>query len=104
VNPLRHILTALHSALGRYLDQPKPKAKAKRKARPKAAGRGKLLTAVSSFHPRTSEKADESLVERRRVCWFDLEPGTLALPKSEEEQETEAWYRAHFKINGQPLP
>ena len=27
-----------------------------------------------------------------------------ALPRDPDQEDAEAWYRTHFKINGQPLP
>jgi hypothetical protein len=43
-------------------------------------------------------------VARKGKCsWFDCNPGTLELPRDPDEDEAEAWYRAHFRINGQPL-
>ncbi len=44
---------------------------------------------------RQGEAAPE--VERKRTCWFDCNPDTLRLPKSVEDAEAEAWYRAHFR-------
>jgi len=85
---------ALHTALGRWLSvtaQPpaavkvgtKPRArtrKSKRGNQPAVKGRS------SSFGP---------LSERKGTSWFDLEPGTLAPPRNSEEEDIEAWARAH---------
>ena len=39
----------------------------------------------------------EPVAERKRTSWFDCAPGTLPLPRSAEDEEAEAWYRAHFR-------
>lgn len=42
--------------------------------------------------------------ERKRCTFFDLPPDTFRSMRDPDEEEAEAWYRAHFRINGRPLP
>jgi hypothetical protein len=49
--------------------------------------------------------ADQPIApKRKRTSWFDLEPGTLALPRDSDEEEMAEWERRHFKINEWPRP
>jgi hypothetical protein len=101
MSPLRatvvRILTALHGALGRWLakaDQPAPIVKGKPRARTRRTGR------------KRAERHTADTIERKRTSWFDCDPDTIhaALPRDPDEEEAEAWRRAHFRINGHPLP
>jgi hypothetical protein len=88
------ILRALHAALGRWLalaDQPAAVIKPRARTGKSRRTRGNQHTALAV--PST----------RKGTSWFDLEPGTLALPRDPDEEESEAWYRAHFRVNGQPV-
>ncbi|HEX3915537.1 MAG TPA: hypothetical protein VHW71_18715 [Steroidobacteraceae bacterium] len=87
------ILRALHAALGRWLgeaDQPVVKVKTNRRGSDKP-------------RPRTRKRADPHTadpghtIERKRTSWFDLDSGAIATPKSADEEEMEAWDRAHFR-------
>jgi hypothetical protein len=51
-------------------------------------------------------QANQPVARKRKCSWFDCNPDTLhaTLPRDPDEEEAEAWYRAHFRINGQPLP
>lgn len=83
------ILRALHTALGRWLalhDQPAAVVKGPR-ARMRRSGRKRV-------NPHTAMAAPSA---RKGTSWFDLEPGTLAPPKSADEEEMEAWDRARFR-------
>jgi hypothetical protein len=84
------ILRALHTALGCWLgetDQPAAvvKGNTKPRARTRKSKRVNQHTAVAAPSA------------RKAVSWFDLEPGTIAPPKSADEEESDAWYRAHFR-------
>ncbi len=40
----------------------------------------------------------EPEVKRKDRCsWFDIEPGTFEPPASADDEEADAWYRAHFR-------
>lgn len=92
------IMRALHAALGRRLALHQPvKAncgsyfgspdKKPRSRKPKSGGK--------RADPQTA--APGHAIERKRTSWFDVEPGTIAPPKSADEEEMEAWDRAHFR-------
>jgi hypothetical protein len=110
------VLRALHTALGRWLalaDQPAAVVKpatmrqgartdlASRDA--KSAGVGRARTGKSRRKRGNQHTAVAVPSARKGTSWFDLDPGTLTLPKSADEEESEAWYRAHFRVNGQPV-
>jgi hypothetical protein len=84
------ILRALHATLGRWLalvDPPSAVLKVNRhepRARTRKSKRGNQHAADS-----------RPTIERKSCSWFDLEPGTLAPPRNAEEDEIEAWARAH---------
>jgi hypothetical protein len=118
VSPLRaivRVLTALHKVLGRWLAQPvqPTKAKAKRGSHLPSSRGTRDGAASKPLVRRKAKRADrgnqdpadsDRTSERKGVCWFDLKPGTLALPRDPDEEEAAAWERAHFRINGQRLP
>jgi hypothetical protein len=85
------ILRALHAALGRWLAQVDPLTpKGKPRARKSPRKRGNQHTPDSN--------------ERKRYTFFDLPPDAFRSMRDPDEEEADAWYRAHFRINGRPLP
>jgi hypothetical protein len=86
------ILRALHAALGRWLSvADQSAAVVKGNANPRARTR-------KSGHKRFNQHTAVAVPSARKgVSWFDLEPGTIAPPKSAEEEESDEWYRAHFR-------
>ena len=98
------ILRALHAALGRWLSVVDPpsavfKGNTKLRARTRKSKRGNqpaVKEHCSSFGP---------VSDRKGRSYFDCDPETLraALPRDQEAEESEAWYRAHFRINGQQV-
>jgi len=73
---------------------------------PHRAAAVRILTALHAMVSGWLAPADVPEVKRKRTSWFDCDPDTLhaALPSDPDEEEAEAWWRAHFRINGQPLP
>jgi hypothetical protein len=49
-------------------------------------------------------RALRTALGRKRCTFFDLPPDTFRSMRDPDEEEAEAWYRAHFRINGRPLP
>jgi hypothetical protein len=89
------ILRALHNWLGRWLSaqaQPGVDGKTNRRGSDKPQAR---KSGGKRANPHTA--APGPAIERKRTSWFDVEPGTIAPPKSAEEEEMEDWDRAHFR-------
>jgi hypothetical protein len=84
------ILRTLHTALGRWLGEAdQPAAAVKGNTKPRAR---KFVRKRGNQHA-----SIEAPSARKGGSWFDLEPGTIAPPKSADEEESDAWYRAHFR-------
>jgi hypothetical protein len=51
-------------------------------------------------------EAAQPVARKGKCSWFGCNPDTLhaALPRDPDQEEADAWQRAHFRINGQPLP
>lgn len=51
-------------------------------------------------------RADQPAAHNSKRSWFDCDSDALraALPRDPDVEDAEAWYSAHFRINGQPLP
>jgi hypothetical protein len=112
------ILRALHTALGRWIgetEQPAEVVKGKANSGPYLpSSRGtpdgdkpRVRTRKGGRTGGDQHTTDPPPAsERRRTSWFDCDRDTLhaALPRDPEAEEAEAWYRAHFRINGQRLP
>jgi hypothetical protein len=66
----------------------------------------RILRALHAALGRWLTLADVPEVKRKRTSWFDCDSDTLhaALPSDPDQEEADAWARAHFRINGQPLP
>lgn len=123
---LLRILRALHTALGRWLaeaDQPAVKRKTNRrgsdKPRARGAKRGDRHTAetiqvqhvcscefdecrkheLKSNQYCHNDRKAPSTSERKGTSWFDCDPEQMraVAPRDPEEEEAEAWYRAHFR-------
>jgi hypothetical protein len=70
------------------------------------AAAARILTALHAALGRWLAHAPPPVRRKGKCSWFGCDPDTLrtALPRDPDEEEAEAWYRAHFRINGQPLP
>jgi hypothetical protein len=89
------ILRTLRTALGRWLalhyqgaEVARGKANRRASAKPRARGA-----------KRGDRNAAGSKTERKRTSWFSCDPETLhaAQPRDPDEEEAEAWDRAHFR-------
>lgn len=65
----------------------------------------RILTALHAALGRWLAQSDQPRAPKR-TSWFDCDPDTVqaALPRDPDEEDAEAWYREHFRVNGQPLP
>ncbi len=66
----------------------------------------RVLRVLHSVLGRWLAQADQRAERNSKRSWFGCDSDALrvALPRDPDEEDAEAWYRAHFKINGQPLP
>lgn len=97
MSPVR-ILRSLHNALGRWLALVDPPSAVLKGNRDKPRARTRKSKRVNEpAVKRPSPSSFGPLSKRKGVSWFDLEPGSIAPPKSADEEESDAWYRAHFR-------